>query len=63
MFSTICKKNSTMHNELITQEKIHEIADIPLKEPSYYKAPNFYFYFIIITKKIMLPEDKTKILS
>jgi len=45
MFSTICKNNSSIHNELITQEKGHEIADIPLKEPSCYKTPQFFFFF------------------
>jgi len=29
MFSTICKNNSSMHNELKNPSKIHEIADIP----------------------------------
>jgi hypothetical protein len=37
-----------MHNELITQKKkIHEIADIPLKEPSCYKNPNFLFIYLL----------------
>jgi hypothetical protein len=49
-----------MHNELITQKKIHEIADIPLKEPSCYKTPRIFFIFF---NHAIRGQDKNLILA
>jgi len=50
-----------MHNELTTQKRIHEIADIPLKELSCYKTPNFLF--LVFLNHAIRGQDKNLILA